>query len=225
MFKIALIVCVYIVAVIILGLIVPPGIEDKSYNCIVQSDGYCYYPKVWNPAFVGGFFIISLITVVLTGLSLAPSPESAAYVMTLAETWSKIPSSDKALYKIPHLRFAQFVLAQPIDGGKKQRLWYKNPWDNDKINVLTLNMMSDYATTTIGIRQKSPVCSWTDKPFAMNTISGLLSSRERDLISKTIQLEDELNRRNLISGPVADLYQESLEQKRDKMKKQGEMNG
>lgn len=193
--------------------------------CVVKPSGYCEYPKVWNIGFIIGVVFITIIILIVAIASFTLNTDSSAYIMSTAEAWSKILPSEKINFKIPNLMFVEFLLIQPLEAGKKVRFWYKNHQDYDRVHILTLNMMSDYATTTTGIKQKSPLCSWTNKPISMSTANMILSSRERDLLSKTIALEDELNRKNLISGPVADIYQESLEQKRERLKKQGEING
>lgn len=225
MLKLLIFIFVYILSVIILTIIIPPGIEDKTYMCVVKPSGYCEYPRVWNISFVIGLVFITIIILIIAMVSLVINTDSSAYIMSTAEAWSKILPSERMNFKIPDLMFVEFLLVQPIEAGKKIRYWYKNPQDYNRVHILTLNMMSDYATTSIGIKQKSPLCSWTNKPLSMSSANMILSSRERDLLTKTIALEEELNRKNLISGPVADIYQESLEQKRERLKKQGEING
>lgn len=219
--KLLIFVVAYIILLGLLVLIVPPYTEDKTYSCHVNEKGECLYPQIINWNFIILSIILTLMFIIAS-LIITKSDETNAYIMSVPEAISKITKSNRLFYNIPpkHMMIPTGI-ERNVDGGKKKMIWYINPFDSYKTNILFLNLMSDYATTNVEPKMFDPLINNIRAPMSIVTARQLLISKEKDLASRLARLENELQSRNLYSGPVSDIVKDSVDVEKSRLKKEG----
>lgn len=219
-----LVVGFYLVALIVLVLLVPISIEDKTYQCIFKEDGLCHYPEAYNPLFIAFSIFLSLLFIIIASISIMTN-ENNAYIMSIPEAIKKTSLETKLFINFPPIEYLKPENLRPFEGGKYQMIFYENPFDNHMTHIAMFYMMSDYATTNTEKKRREPLMGWLRTRCSLHTARQLLYTQEKDITSQIAKMEGELQKRGLLDQPFTDVVSSNVENERARMNSPGVADG